>query len=270
MNKKSFLFEYQDYKEYIKDRIEAETQNRGLKLRMAEHVRCQPSYLSQVLHAKSDFTLEQASRLNTFLHHSPQEARFFILLVEWARAGTEDLKDIFLSQIKETQKARFNLKKRLPQTEDIPESAQHKYYSVWFYSAIHVALSVPGLQSPKKLAQAFHLPLSLTTEAIHFLEEIGLVESYRGGFRVTKKKIHLGSESDFIRRHHINWRSQALQSVERGLPEDLHYSSVLAIAEADSQKIKDILIQAIENTRKVVAPSKEEKVYAISLDFFRL
>lgn len=267
---KSSIFEYNSYKSYVKERIESEEPARGLKMRIAEHILCQPSYLSQVLNGHPDFTLEQASRLSTFLQHTPLESRYFILLVELARAGTEDLKDIFRQQINEIQKTRFDLKQRLSDTEEIPESAQLKYYSAWFYSAIHVALAVPELQTPQKIAEKFHLPVPLVAEVIDFLLEIGLVQNHRGGYKFTKKSIFLGRSSDFIRLHHINWRSQSLQAVEKNLPENLHYSNVIAISEADFETIKEILAKAIENARKLIGPSKEENVYAMTVDLFRL
>ena len=267
---KSSIFEYNNYKSYVNERIEAEEQSRGLKLRIAEHIQCQQSYLSQVLNGNPDFTLEQASRLNAFFHHTPLESRYFVLLVEFARAGTEDLKDIFRLQIKEIQKSRFDLKKRLAHTDEVPESAQLKYYSAWFYSAIHVALAVPELMAPQKIAERFHLPVTLVAEVIEFLIETGLVENHRGVYKLTKKSILLGRSSDLIRMHHINWRSQSLQAVERYLPEDMHYSNVIAISEADYEAMKEILTKAIENARKLIGPSKEEHVYALTMDFFRL
>jgi hypothetical protein len=111
--------------------METDLQARGLRQKISEHIQCQPSYLSQVLNGNPDLTLEQAQRLNGFLHHTSIESRYFILLVQLARAGTQDLKELFLDQIKEIQKSRFDLKKRLKTTEDIPESAQNRYYSAW-------------------------------------------------------------------------------------------------------------------------------------------
>ncbi len=267
---KSSLFKYNDYKSYINDRIQAELPKRGFKMRIAEHVQCHSSHLSHVLNGDSDFTLGQASRLNKFFNHGPLEARYFVLLVDHARAGTEDLKEIFKTQIDEIQKSHFVLKRQLEDTEEVPVVDQHVYYSAWFYSAIHVALSIPGIHDPSKIAQMFGLPRSIVVEVIQFLEKAGLIESHRGAYRLTKKRLYLGKDAVFIRQHHINWRSQALQAVEKNLPGDFHFSSVIAISEEDFQKIREILIRALDNTAKVIGPSKEEQVYALTLDLFRL
>lgn len=265
------LFDFEDYKRYLGVRITQEaSENRSYRSRLSEHVQCQQSYLSQVLNGRPDFTLEQAHRLNHFLHHDKTEAKYFILLVEKSRAGTKDLKQFFDEQIEEVKKARFHLKSRLKETEEINPEDQHKYYSAWFYSAIYVILSIPKFQSIPAIAQRFHLPEELVASAVNFLDECGLIENVKGEYRVTKKRIHLDRNSTFIQRHHINWRSQSLQSVEKNLPGDLHFSTVVALSASDYEKIKEIFVQAIANAREVIKPSPEEEIMAITLDVFKL
>lgn len=268
---KSSIYNYDKYKRYLLDVIlEQSQQDRTYRQKLCDKVGCQPSYLSQVLNAKPDFTLEQAHRLNQFFFHDKNEARFFILLVEKARAGTVDLREFFQDEILAMRESRLNLKKRLKETEEIPETIKHKYYSTWFYAAIHMALAVPGLQTASRIAEHFRLPLETVLQVIRFLEDSGLVENVGGRYHFTKKRLHLGSESDFIQAHHINWRSQSLQSVEKNLPDDLHFSTVFAISKKDFKKIKEILITSIEAAREIIKPSESEEVCAITLDFFRV
>ncbi len=265
------IFTYSDYKKYLREKINKDALTvKGLRGQLAKYLRCQPSYLSQVLNGKPNFTLEQAVLLNQFFHHDKLESKYFILLLEHHRAGTKDLREFFSEEISEVQKSRNSLKKRLKDTEEVSLENQHKYYSAWFYSAIHVILSIKEFQDPQKIAQHFNLPLELVIEVINFLESSGLIINRNGSFELTKKRLHLEQESVFIQRHHINWRSQALQSAEKNLREDLHFSSVIAIAKKDFPAIKEIFVQAIEEARKVIRPSKEERVYAITMDFFGL
>jgi hypothetical protein len=105
-------------------------------------------------------------------------------------------------------------------------------------------------------------------EAIQFLEDNQLIEATPNGFKYTQTKIHLSRESDFIQRHHINWRSQALQSVEKNLPEDLHDSLTFAISKEDKNRIREILIQAIEKSRQIIGPSPSEELVALTIDLF--
>lgn len=266
------LFSYQNYKKYLVDYFSTQNEKqKGYKQKMASHVGCQPSYLSQVLHGKPHLTLEQAQRLSHYFAHTQNEMKFFILMVEKGRAGTRELQKYFLDQMKEMQEARFHLKNRLAETGDVPLHEQNIYYSTWYYSAIHVLLSIPEFQTPQSIAAKLHLPIHLVADVIGFLEKNGLIiPKENGHYEFSNKRLHLSRESAFIQRHHINWRSQALQSVEKNLPQDLHFSTVIAIAKNDFEKIKEIMVQSIENCRTVIKPSPEEELYAITMDAFEL
>jgi uncharacterized protein (TIGR02147 family) len=265
------IYSFENYKAYLAKLVAENSQNqKGYRADLCEAVGCQPSYLSQVLNGKPDFTLEQAHKLNKFFAHEKNEAKYFLLLVEFARAGTPDLRKFFRDEIEQLQQDRMNLKKRLKETEDVPLEYKQKYYSTWYYAAIHIALAVPEFQNPQKIAEQFRLPLQVVNDVIHFLQDAGLIENIKGKYHFTKRRLHLGADSAFVQGHHIHWRSQALQSVEKNMPDDLHFSTVFAIAHDDFKKIKEILVSSIESARAVIKPSESEQVCAITLDFFAL
>lgn len=265
------VYDFTNYKQYLAKKIQSDAaKTKGLKNKIAEHIGCQPSYLSQVLNGKPHFTLEQALRLSQFLAHQKHESKYFSILIQYARAGTEDLRQFFREQLIELRESRFDLKKRLESSTGVPLEMQHIYYSTWYYAAIHVMLSIPEKQDPHVISQSLHLPLEIVLEAIEFLEEAGLITKTKSGFEFTQRRLHLEGNSTFIQRHHINWRSQALQSVEKNLQTDLHYSNVVAIAEDDFQKIKEQFITAIEKARAIIKPSPEEALYVMTVDVFAL
>lgn len=265
------IYQYIDYKTYMNEKIDSEKKiNKGLRSRLCEFIPCQSSYLSQVLKLKPNFTLEQAHRVNEFFGHNNSEARYFLLLVEYARAGTEKLKSFLLEEIQELQQSRLQLSRYLKKTDAVSKEAMHKYYSSWFYSAIHVILSLEEYKSPIKIAEYLRLPLKLVNETIFFLNESGLIESKQGEYHITKRRLHLQKDALSLQNHHINWRSQALQSVEKNLPDDFHYSSVFAISESDYFVVKEMLMKFVLSTRDVIGPSKEEAMFAMTLDLFRV
>lgn len=270
MMKKYELLNYQDYKLYLRDRLELlSKKERGWKKKVADLLGCQASYLSQILKGKPDLTLEQAHKLNQLFVHDKVESRYFIVLVEIGRATSIELKKFFREQIAEMQKARFDLQKRFADTQQLPKEVMDRYYSAWFYSAIHISLAIPELRVPTAIARKFNLPLELVNEVLEFLLNYGLAKKELDQYLYASTKLHLSRDSIFIQRHHINWRSQSLQSVEKNIPTDLHYSTVFAISRSDFDKIKDTLVQAIESARKIIGPSDSEEVCAIALDFFK-
>lgn len=243
---------------------------KGYRSQFCKSIGCQSSYLSQVLHRQPHFNLEQADKINHFLGHTKLESKYFITLVEMSRAGTKSLEMHFKEQLFELKKQSNYLKNQLKESSDIPEKAHHTYYSTWYYAAIHVILSIPGFNSPLKIANHLNLPLGIVNKVISFLTELGLVEKRSNSFHLTNKSFHLSNQSDFIQRHHINWRTQALLSSENNLDTDFHYSNVVAISEKDFKKIKEILFKTVENCRDVIRPSKEETLAVVTMDLFKL
>ena len=81
--------------------------------------------------------------------------------------------------------------------------------------------------------------------------------------------MHLGNDSALISKHHTNWRLQALRSMDHETKDDLHYSSAITISHKDAVKIKAMLVDSLENIRKVVHPSFAEDLYIFNMDFFR-
>ena len=265
------IFNYSDYKLYLKDKLNYLCKNEwGYKQKAASHIGCQASYLSQIISGKPDLTLDQAHKLNQLFLHDKTETRYFILLVELGRAHSRELQNYLKEQIEEIKDARYDLKKRLQETDQVSRENMDKYYSSWLYTAAHMALALPNMQEPRALAQKLNIPEKMAAEVIEFLVSTGLVEKVKGKFEFTKMRSHLDRNSDFIQRHHINWRSQTLQSVEKNFADDLHFSTVFAISKDDFNVIKEIFIKSIESARAVIRPSEPEELYAITLDVFKV
>src|SRR5437660_270087 len=112
MNKYS-LFEYRDYKAYLRDLLsQMPAQGYGVRSKLAQALRCQVAYVSQVFNKEIHFSLEQAEELNRFFGHSHEESDYFLLLVQSARAGTRALKDRIQAQLEQRRKTHLNLKDR--------------------------------------------------------------------------------------------------------------------------------------------------------------
>ena len=268
---KNDIFDFSDYKKYVNERVKVDKGiPQGARIKMANFLRCQPTYLSQVLNRKPHFTLEQASLCCLFFSLDEVETKYFLSLVGFARAGSKKLKLSFAKQLQELRDERFNFKKRLKELDGVSLENQKIFYCAWNFSAIHILLAVPDFQDPEYISKRLRLPVNVVTEVTKFLEHAGLIEKINGKLEITTRLYHLSKDSVFNRINHINWRSQALQSVERSLPEDVHYSCVLAISNSDSVKLKTLIFEFIKNFGQVVDPSACEEAFSLSLDFFKL
>jgi uncharacterized protein (TIGR02147 family) len=266
---KKTIFDYLNYKDYINERItDSPSKGRGIKLKISEFLNCQTAFVSQVLNGDPNFSLEQAVKLNKFFEHTREEARYFLLLLQFLRAGSTELQEFFKLEMKEILDKRTDLKNRLDIKNSLKKVDQQIYYSNWLYACIHMMVAIPEFQTSQAISRHLNLPREKVVEIITFLEETGLIQKKGAHYEIGVTKIHLSKDSPQIQRHHTNWRMQAIRSIDINDSADLHYSTIVSMSKADTPKIKEILIKAIEECRSVIRDSKEEKIQSICIDFF--
>lgn len=242
---------------------------RGVRLKMAEFLRCKTAFVSQVLNQHVNFSMEQTVSLNRFFNHNKEESRYLVLLVQLERAGSEDLRKFLLSEISEIHSRRKDLKERLNIKDNLDEGNQHIYYSTWYYAAIHILLSVPNYQTPDAIAEYLRLPVDTVNDALSFLCSTGLAFQSEGHYAIGETMIFLSSQSIQMQRHLSNWRHQANVVIDRGLGDNFHYSSVISLSEKDIPKVKKLMINFVEECRAITKDSTEESVRVMNLDFFK-
>ncbi|HWU43650.1 MAG TPA: TIGR02147 family protein [Bdellovibrio sp.] len=268
---KTSLFDFKNYKTYLSTALEKRAElEKGQRSKLAVAMGCQPAYLSQILNGPVDLSPEQAQAANAFLGHTAIEARFFLNLVLWERAGTKELKNYYHEEIQKQLEERHILKNRLQSNRTLSETAQAQYYSSWYYAATHVAVSLGHFSSKELLATALSLPLQTVNSVLEFLVENGLLK--KSGFKYVQgeRNLFIDASSPFITKHHTNWRMKSIQSLDNIQISDLHYSGVITCSKEDVAKIKEVLIEAIKQVRGTVRESKDETLYVYCLDLFGL
>jgi uncharacterized protein (TIGR02147 family) len=269
-NMEKSLFEFDDYKKYLVYILQTKGSSRGLRSRLAVHLRCQTAYISQALNGRVHFSLEHAIRISDFLGHSEEEGTFFMLLVHLGRAGSTTLKDYYHKQIDLILKRRQIIRERIHVKNVLSTETQTIYYSSWYYAAIHILISIPRFQTKAAIAEALKLPISTVSDGIEFLVSSGLAIFCSGKYKIGASRIHLGQDSPLISKHHINWKMRAIHALDVPANQDLHYSSVISLSDNDSSKIRSILLNAIEKTEPILKESNEENAYCLALDFFQI
>ncbi len=269
MNRKN-VFEFKSYKSYLEHVFGGNRARTGARKKAAGWIGCHTAYLSLVLKGDANLSLEQAYRLNEFLGHDLEEKEFFLLLVQFERAGSKDLENYFLQKIQLQLSNRLTIRGRLQSEEGISTVDQAIYYSKWYYSCIHVMISIPELQTKAALSDHLNIPLSIVSEVLDFLESRGLAILSNGLYQIGSRHLHLPQDSPHIGQHHSNWRSRALVSLDLPQKNDLHYSVVVTLSEQDVLKIKEQIMDLIKSNMKIVKDSKEEQTFAFALDYFEI
>lgn len=267
---KANIFGYLDYRAYIRYQIESHSGVYGYKAQLAEAAGCQRSFLSQVLSERAHLIPEHAVGLSELWELSAIESDYFMNLVLFARAGTKKLRDHLKSKIDNAKRDQENLVKRIAEKIVIPEASAAVFYSSWQFLAINILLTIPSYRTIPSLAHRLHLSEDVVKKTLHQLEELGLVAKSGSQWLATNSTIHLPRDSQFNSLNHSHWRNKAVEDSFLVRPESVHYTSVCSISLEDAKKIKDLTLQLIDESRKVVAPSKEEELFCLTVDWFKI
>lgn len=265
------IYNYDDYKSYL-SKLFKQKDKRGEQSRLAKFLNCQPGFISQVLNNdKTQFSLEHIEKIAKFLKLTEDQTEYLILLCLYSRAGSHDLKKIFIKKITEEKEKALSIHKRIEKRgQFLSDRDKAVYYSHWAYMAVHMLISIPGFRTEKSICKRLRLSPSFVQSIIEFLVNSDLIICEGKKFSIGKTRIHLNSDSPFVKSLHATWRNKAVSSLENKENDDLHYSSVLVLSSDDTKKIKEMILKLIKDKEDILKPSLEEEMVALNIDYFRL
>jgi uncharacterized protein (TIGR02147 family) len=265
-------FEFKSYKTYLRKLLD-QAENRGLMSRLSEAAGCQRPYLSKVLQADSEvhLTPDHMYGICDYLGLSESEAIYVKLMLEAERASNPQYRQSLEKRIAQARATHLNLKNQMGKEQLTSAGDPHAfYYSYWLYAALHVAVSIPGMQTTAKLATKFSLPEAMIESHLVTLEKAGLVKKNRERWNWLAGDLHLDKESYWILPHHMNWRNQAVQDVALRATDSTHYSVVQSLSSADFEVLSTKVVEWVKQFQKISSPSAPEELVCFNLDFFKL
>lgn len=257
------VFDHNDYKNYLRENLV-----HGGQKKFAKYLNCQPAFLSQVLNSKPHLSLEQGILATEYFEMTENESEFFLDCLMACRAGSEKLKNYFRTKMHRLKDRNRKIPVVIGKHEQLSNETKSKFYSSWKYALVHVLLAIPQENQVEFLIEKTGLTKKELFRILDFLKIHGLIMEKAGTYFPTKKRIHLDPNDDFIESHHKNFRLFTLQELEKINSDSLHFSSALALAKADVEKIKSILLKTIQQAEEVLRPSPEEAVRILNIDFF--
>lgn len=142
------------------------------------------------------------------------------------------------------------------------------YYSTWHFTAVHMCLVNPQLQNRRAIAEFLKLPQETVSRTVDALLEMGLAEQKGHHIVGNYDRLHLPSDSPLVHKHHANWRMRAIHALDLQRSQDLHYSLVMSVSHEAAEKIRALLLNAIQSLEPVMKEAKDEAVYAVAVDLF--
>ena len=252
---------------HYRDFLAKQSEPWGEISRMAKAASCQRSLLSRAIKGELLLTPDHGHALCEYWRLGEEEREYFMLLLERERAATKDYRAHLEKKIERVLRARENLAQRL-ETPALTKEWETTYYSAWFWSAIHICTSVPHLQTESALSQVLHLHPELVKHCLRSLEHWNLVQRKGKRWEHSSSNFHLPKNSPLIGQYHTQWRQQALSHCMVPGNAGLHYTQLQAMDTVAFRKIKELLLQAIEDSLKVGDAAESTNVVALSLDVF--
>lgn len=244
---------------------------RGEFNKMAQALRMHTTRVSQIFNGDMNLTVEQAADLCRYWGLAQSEAEFFLLLVQLERAGSQEARAIYKRQIDSTRARSKDLRERVSIERALSESERAIFYSSWFYSAARLLTSIEEFQTLDAISERLQQPRDRMREVLDFLVSTGLCIEEDGRYSMGPKTTHVEASSPLSLRHHSNWRLRAIQRQEKIGQNELTYTCPVSINRKDQAKLRELLIQTIQDFLKTVTESEPpEMVACLLIDWFEI
>jgi uncharacterized protein (TIGR02147 family) len=266
------IFEFSDYRLYLKSRIRAfPKKGRGKLLELAHALGAHPSVLSQIFSGSRNFTEEHSLEVCEFLGLSSAESTYFRLMVRLADASTRKLKTVLQAELNEARQKATVLSKRVQPVRALTTAETALFYSSWLYSACRLFCSTsPGGRTPEEVAVRFGVSRRRALEILEFLLQHGLCIFESDHYKMGPQSTWVEQGSPFLIKHHTNWRLKCLQYAEEIKPEELQFTGVISISRGDFKKVREKLAHFLQEFSETVRESPAEELACLNIDFLRV
>lgn len=262
------IFHFHDYKEFYNAWVENQPrQGFGEYRRLAQSLNISTTMVSQVFKGDKHLSLELASDVCDYLDLNEDETDYFLLLVDYARAGSHKLKNRFLRQIKTRQEKSKKLENRVKVSE-LNDEARMVFYSSWVYQGIRMLVDTGSYNDAEALATRLNLPRNHVQKVLDFLISHSLLIEEKNKLKLGPSRTYLPTSSPLIGRHLQNWHIQATSKMNHTRDEDFFYSGPMALSQEVADWVRQELPAFVQGITAKVIPSKSEVVRCLNIDWF--
>jgi uncharacterized protein (TIGR02147 family) len=263
------IFSYQDYRDFLQALMTSQSESWGLITKMAKAAQCQRPYLSKVLKGEAQLTPSQAYGLARFWKLNSFETEYFLGLLEAERAGSGDYREYIQRKNSALRKSQEDLSQRVNRKSAPIAHNEVTYYSAWYWSAIHILVSIPAFQTVEAISRKLSLSPSIVEVSLKRLEEYGFVKREGGKWKFDTSERHISKTSPLSALHHANWRNRAVLDAQDSTQDSVHFTVVQTLSRADYQHLKQLVLEFIERASRVAGPSNPEELMCLSCDLFK-
>lgn len=263
------IYHFDSYKEFVNAWVSQQPHNgHGEFRRMSVALDISTTMVSQIFRGEKELSLELACDFCEYLSLSDEESDFFLLLVEYSRAGSFKLKTKLMKQIRNQQEVAKKLENRLKKEHALDEQAKQQYYSTWIYPAIRILSDIPEVNAAEEISQRLQIPKNQIIRVLNFLIEHKIIIKKDEKLSMGPAHIYLPPSDPLATRNLQNWRQLAFQKMNFQTDETFFYSGQYALSKEVADQLRRQLPDIIENILKLVRPSPSQTTRCLNIDFF--
>lgn len=265
------VYEAPTYRAYFGHCLEHGTpaRPRSTKKALAEHLRCHGTFISHIVADKAELSSEQAVRFCSFYGLDGAATDYFLDLLARDRAGDGQTRDVFEHRLDRQRAAWLTLQNRLIDEERLSGDQQRRYFESWLLQLVHLACMLPKRNTLAAVTATLGLPEPRIDGALRQLVEMGLLAESKGAFETRPKRIHLDKTSPTFKTCHGNWRLKIAADVATMQdPTGVHYTSAMTISRDAATKLRQSVLEHIEQARDAAVTSSPEEIFVLALDFY--
>ncbi len=266
------IFEVKTFSDYLRKYLKTLPHKgrgvlRGISLATGIH----STTLSQAVKGDRPFSLEQVASICVYLGLGELETKYALVLLQAERAGTEVLRSIFANELKLLKQQALELVHVVKKDKVLSAEEKALFYSNWYYSALAVLSSIPGLDNSSTLSSRIGLSKQKANQVIGFLVKSGVCTDRNGKIEPGSNSTHLEAHSPLVSRHHGNWRIKAMEKHPNLDHEfEMAYSSPMSLSKQDGIRIRQLIVDLVKKVNEIREPSPSEDAYFLNIDWIRI
>ncbi len=265
------IYDFQDYKLFVNDWIKSlPKKGHGEFRRLSTHLGVSTTMISQVFRGDKHLSLEMACEIAEFLGLNNDEIDYFLLLVDYNRSGSHKLSNQLFKQIQSRQQKAKKLENRIRKDIELSEEAKTEYYSNWYYCAIWLLSSIDGFNDVTSISKKLNISRQQAQKIIDFLVDNQLCSYEKSKLTNGSKSVFIGANHPLVTKHHMNFRSLALQKMLFADDDQLFFTGPMSLSKSVSEKIRKELPNFIENIKKMVTSEDPEVTRCLNIDYFEI
>ncbi len=266
------IFAYDDYKEFVLNRMKLyPNEGYGQFRKFAKALNMSTASVSLIFKGDRHLMEEKALEAALYFGLSGRKTDYFLLLVQYAVAGSAKLKKYYQEKIAQMREQQNKLANRVVTNLSLSEHDKAIYYSEWLYAAIRVCLALPNCQSVDAISQVLKVSPMRVSQALEFLVSVGIINEKQGTYHVNEVDFHLEPDSPYIMQRQLQWRIKAMRFMEENRLYDhkgFFFTAPMSISKKSADEFHAKIIDLILSLKESVAKEKPEVLFNFNIDWF--